>query len=97
MHEPSFVYILCSKRNGTLYVGAATNLPKRIWEHKQGVGGEFTRQYRVTRLVYYEPHATIQDAVTRERQIKKLRRAWKLELIESTNPDWNDLYDEICR
>ena len=97
VHDYSFVYILCSKRNGTLYVGATTDLVRRVWEHKEGGVSSFTRKYGVTRLVYVEPHASIEDAAARERQLKKWNRAWKLKLIESKNPDWDDLYGQICR
>lgn len=91
------MYILASARNGTLYVGAATNLMKRVWDHKQGVGSKFTSKYDVTMLVYFEPHVTIEDAVYRERQIKRWKRGWKINLIEGSNPDWRDLYDEIAQ
>lgn len=95
MTRAAFVYILASGRNGTLYIGAATNLTRRVWDHKQGVGSKFTSKYRVKKPVYLEPHETIQDAVHRERQIKKWKRDWKIKLIEQQNPDWRDLYDEI--
>ena len=97
MKKGAFVYIMTNKRNGTLYVGAATNLPKRIGEHRQGLGSKFTSKYGLKRLVYVEPHATIQDAVSREHLMKKWKRSWKIELIESRNPDWNDLFDKVCR
>ena len=95
MSRAAFVYILASGRNGTLYIGAATNLTKRVWDHKQGVGSNFTSKYGVHDLVYFERHETIQDAAYRERQIKKWKRAWKIKLIEQHNSDWRDLYDEI--
>lgn len=97
MARDAYLYILASRKHGTLYVGAASDLVKRVWDHKQGVGGAFTRRYGVTRLVYLEEHASIQDAVARERQIKKSKRAWKIQLVEETNPNWRDLYDDICR
>lgn len=88
---------MTNRRHGTLYVGAATNLAKRVWEHRQGFGSKFTSKYNLKRLVFAETHATIQDAVTRERRLKKWKRAWKIELIETLNPDWHDLYEDVCR
>lgn len=90
------VYILASKRNGTLYTGVTSNLPKRVWEHKEGVVAGFTKRYGVHSLVWYEVHETMDAAITREKQIKEWQRAWKLELIEAANPGWRDLYAEIC-
>jgi putative endonuclease len=89
------VYILASKRNGTLYVGVSSNLQKRGWEHKNDLVESFTKKYRVHQLVYYELHEDMVSAVTREKQIKKWNRAWKLELIEKQNSDWKDLWEEI--
>jgi putative endonuclease len=89
------VYILASKRNGTLYTGVTTDLAKRVWEHKNDVTAGFTEKYKVHILVYYELHDDIMTAVTREKQIKKWNRAWKLELIENRNPEWRDLWDEL--
>ena len=91
-----FVYILASGRNGTLYVGMTDHLPRRIWQHREKTFGGFTAKYGVTRLVWYEPHGTREEAFLRERRIKKWRRAWKLELIERMNPGLTDLYDEIA-
>jgi putative endonuclease len=90
-----YVYILASKRNGTLYVGVTSDLVKRIWEHKEEVAEGFTSEYGVKNLVYYEVHETSETAITREEQIKKWERAWKIRLIERENPHWNDLYDKI--
>lgn len=90
------VYILASKRNGTLYTGVTSDLPKRIWQHKRGLIRGFTEKYGVKQLVYVEPHATMEAAITREKQIKEWKRVWKLRLIERSNPEWRDLYDEIC-
>ena len=87
------VYILASRRNGTLYTGVTSDLPTRIRQHKEGLIEGFTKEYGVTLLVYVEHHDRIADAVTRERRIKKWRRAWKLDLIESVNPEWDDLYE----
>ena len=91
------VYILASKRNGTLYIGVTGSLAQRIWQHRHGEVPGFTKKYGVYRLVYAEPHDTMEAAITREKQIKEWKRAWKLRLIESANPEWRDLYDEICR
>ncbi len=90
-----FVYILASRRNGTLYVGMTDDLPRRVWEHRIGVVPGFTRKYDVKLLVWYEVHASRETAFQRERQLKKWNRAWKLELIERFNPDWRDLADEL--
>jgi len=89
------VYILASRRNGTLYTGVTSDLVKRVHEHKNGLADGFTKKYNVHHLVYFEPHEDMNAAITREKQIKKWNRAWKLELIEEGNPEWKDLYDEI--
>ena len=86
-----FVYILGSRRNGTLYVGMTDNLVRRAWEHREGVVSGFTKVYGVKHLYWYEVHDTRETAFTRERQIKKWNRAWKLEMIEKSNPGWHDL------
>ena len=88
-------YILASERNGTLYIGVTSDLVKRVYEHKQDLVEGFTNQYQVHKLVYFEMHSSMEAAITREKQIKKWNRSWKIELIESTNPDWRDLYSEI--
>jgi putative endonuclease len=90
-----FVYILASKRNGTLYTGSTDDLGKRIWEHKSKAIKGFTEKYGVDKLVWYEAHETREAAFRRERQIKEWKRAWKLALIEEMNPDWKDLYDTL--
>ena len=95
MSKQPAVYILASKRNGTLYVGVTSNLVKRVWEHKNGTARGFTQRYRVNQLVWYELHETMESAIIREKRIKNWKRDWKLELIESKNPDWLDLYDRI--
>ena len=95
MMEKSFMYILASSRNGTLYVGSTTNLAKRIWEHKNNIIPGFTSKYRVYQLVYYEVHQDIMEAAKRERRLKNWCRKWKLNIIEKFNPTWRDLYDEI--
>ena len=89
------VYILASKRHGTLYVGVSGDLGRRVWEHKIDAVEGFTKRYQVHMLVYVEFHATMADAILREKRIKKWERQWKLELIESFNPEWADLYDGL--
>jgi putative endonuclease len=89
------VYVLASKRNGTLYVGVASNLRKRVWEHKNELVEGFTKRYGVHHLVYYEIYDDMMSAIPREKQIKKWNRAWKLDLIEKQNPDWKDLWEGI--
>ena len=95
MTKQPAVYILASKRNGTLYIGVTSDLQKRVWEHKNDLTDGFTKRYGVQRLVYYELHGDMMSAITREKQIKKWNRAWKLELIEKQNPDWMDLWEGI--
>ena len=91
-----YVYILASKRNGTLYVGMTDDLPKRAWLHRNEVIAGFTRDYGVKQLVWYEVHETRESALLRERRLKKWNRKWKLELIESSNLDWQDLGKELA-
>jgi putative endonuclease len=95
MRKQPAVYILASGRNGTLYIGVTSDLQKRIWEHKNDLIEGFTKRYSVHRLVYYELHDEMVSAITREKQIKKWKRDWKLNLIEGQNPDWNDLWGKI--
>jgi putative endonuclease len=95
MSKQPGVYILASKRNGTLYIGVTSNLQKRAWEHKNDLVEGFTKRYGVHRLVYYELHNDMAAAITREKQMKKWNRAWKLQLIERQNPDWRDLWEGI--
>jgi putative endonuclease len=97
MPQQFYVYILASKRNGTLYVGVTNDLVRRVWEHKADAVEGFTRRYSVHQLVWYEVAATPLAAITREKQLKKWNRAWKLRLINQMNPEWKDLYDEISR
>lgn len=89
------MYILASKPYGTLYIGVTNDLVRRVWEHKSDFVEGFTRKYSVHTLVYYELFNDIDRAITREKQMKKWKRRWKLELIEKVNPDWNDLYDKL--
>ena len=95
MNKQFFVYILASKRNGTLYTGITSDLVKRVWQHKNNSVEGFTKKYNVKILVYYETYNDAESAITREKRIKKWRRAWKLKLIEEKNPHWKDLYYEI--
>ena len=95
MEKQPVIYILASQRNGTLYVGVTSNLVKRVWEHKNNLADGFSRRYGVHMLVYYEIFDTIDAAITREKQLKAGSRAKKLRLIESLNPEWNDLYASI--
>jgi len=89
------VYILASKRKGTLYIGVTSDLTKRVWEHKNDLVDGFTKRYRVHRLVWYELHESMESALKREKSMKEWKRVWKLELIENVNPDWEDLYNTI--
>jgi len=89
------VYILANKRNGTLYVGVTSDMMKRGWEHRQGVEEGFTRKYGVQMLVHYEVCENMLSAISREKQLKKWNRAWKLRLIEERNPAWRDLWQDI--
>jgi Predicted endonuclease containing a URI domain len=90
-----FVYLVASKKRGTLYTGITNNLIKRIYEHKKGVVEGFTKKYQVHQLVYFEKHIDVLEAISREKVIKKWRREWKFNLIEQDNPHWIDLYSEI--
>ena len=89
------VFIMASRRNGTLYVGVTNDIARRAYEHRNGLGAAFTRKYGVTQLVWCEHYADINEAIAREKQLKKWERAWKLELIEAMNPDWADLYKTL--
>ena len=89
-----FVYILASKKNGTLYIGVTSNLKKRIYEHKNKMIEGFTKIYTIDRLVYFETTSDINSAISREKQLKKWNRKWKIELIEKTNSNWSDLAED---
>lgn len=93
--KQAYVYILASKRNGTLYIGVTSNIIKRVYEHKNDLADGFTRKYKVHTLVYYEIFEDIREAITREKQLKAWQRQWKLELIERDNSKWRDLYDGL--
>ena len=89
--------MLASKMNGTLYIGVTSDLPKRIWEHKNKAVEGFTEKYDVDKLVWFEPHENAESAIRKEKRLKKYPRQWKINLIVEKNPDWNDLYEEICK
>lgn len=94
---PAYVYIVASKRNGTLYIGVTTFLQQRAWQHREGIVPGFTRRYGCKMLVWFEEFPSLDDARRRELQMKQWQRRWKLELIEATNPQWRDLYDDLNR
>lgn len=95
MDKKPAVYILSSRRNGTLYIGVTSNLVKRVWEHKNDLAAGFTKRYRIHSLVHFELFETMMDAITREKHLKGWHRAWKLELIEAKNPSWRDLSEDF--
>jgi putative endonuclease len=97
MEKEPAVYILASKRNGTLYTGVTSDLIQRIWQHKNDVVESFSKRYGVHTLVYYELYEDMFTAITREKQLKGWKRAWKIELIEKYNKNWRDLYPEIIQ
>jgi len=90
-----WVYMTTNRRNGVLYVGVTSNMPKRAWEHQKGILPGFTSRYHLKRLVWVERHATMPLAIQREKNIKHWPRRWKVDLITATNPDWRDLYEQI--
>ena len=92
-----YVYILASRRNGTLYIGVTNNLVRRVYEHKNDFIRGFTEKYSVHMLVYYEVYENIESALLHEKRLKVWHRKWKIRLIEETNPEWKDLYEEICK
>jgi putative endonuclease len=95
MEKEPCVYILASKRNGTLYVGVTSNLVQRVFQHRENLADGFTKQHGVHTLVWFEQHASMEAAIVREKQIKKWRRVWEIGLIEAHNPAWRDLWPEI--
>ena len=95
MTRRGYVYIMASKRNGTLYIGVTAVLLARIWQHREGIVEGFTKRYGCKILVWFEEFADIETAIRREKQMKEWRRAWKLQLIEASNPDWNDLFPSL--
>ena len=96
MNKSGFVYIMASRRNGTLYIGVTSDLPKRVWEHREGKIKGFTRRYGCKMLVWFQAFDDIEDAIRREKQMKEWKRGWKLREIEELNPDWDDLFESIC-
>ncbi len=97
MKNGGYVYILASRRNGTLYIGVTSDLVRRVYDHKHGSVDGFSKKYKTHNLVYYEIHERIDDAILREKQMKAWKRQWKLRLIEGQNPDWEDLYGGILK
>lgn len=95
MERSFYVYLLANDRYGTLYVGVTSDLMKRVWEHREGVVEGFTKEHGLKRLVWFETHCDAVSAITREKQIKKWNRAWKIRLIQEENPYWRDLYEEF--
>jgi putative endonuclease len=89
------VYIMASQRKGTTYIGVTNDLVRRVYEHREGIRPGFSNHYTVKRLVYYETYADVRDAIKREKQLKKWNRAWKIDLIEQSNPEWRDLWFEL--
>ena len=87
-----YVYMLASSKHGTIYIGVTSNLLRRVWEHKEGVIEGFTSKYKVHKLVWYEVHQEVREAILREKRLKRWNREWKIRLIEENNPDWSDLY-----
>ena len=95
MERQPCVYLLASKRNGTLYTGVTSGLTKRVWEHKNNLVEGFTKKYGVHSLVWYEVHETMESAIAREKAIKNWKRNWKIKVIEEKNPGWRDLYFDL--
>ena len=91
-----WVYILSSQRNGTLYIGITNNLVRRVYEHRTKATQGFTSKYNITRLVWFEIYEDPISAISREKELKKWKRTWKIQLIEAQNPQWDDLYESIC-
>tara|TARA_R110001606_G_scaffold238373_1_gene386410 strand:- start:4220 stop:4513 length:294 start_codon:yes stop_codon:yes gene_type:complete len=97
MGKPGYVYIMASQRNGTIYLGVTSDLPKRVFEHRQGLFEGFTKKHGCKLLVWYEGYDDIQEARATERRMKNWNRQWKLKRIERMNPDWRDLWDDIVK
>ena len=96
MPKDMYVYILSNKTRGTLYIGVTNDLLRRMWEHRTHAPSGFTDRYNLTRLIWYEQYAEPADAIRREKALKRWNRAWKIDLIEKTNPGWRDLWQDIC-
>jgi putative endonuclease len=97
MTKSYYVYMLARKRKGTLYIGVTNDLVRRVYEHKQGLVEGFTKKYNVHQLVFFEETNDVESAITREKQMKKWNRQWKIELIEKENPEWKDLYEGMTK
>ena len=95
MSKTGYVYILANKENGTLYIGVTSNLEHRVWQHKNGSFKGFSKKYNVSKLVYFEQHQSMEEAIVREKQLKYWKRDWKERIIEENNPEWHDLYDQL--
>ena len=95
MNENYYIYILASRKNGVIYIGVTNNLIRRVYEHKNSLVEGFTKKYNVKTLVYYEVHKDIKQAIIREKRLKEWKRQWKIDLIEQTNPEWKDLYNDL--
>lgn len=96
MGKQGYVYIMASRRNGTIYIGVTSDLVRRVWDHRQGTVAGFTSKYGCKTLIYYETHDDVREAIRREKALKEWKRAWKLELIEEWNPTWRDLWSDIA-
>lgn len=90
------VYMVTNKPDGTLYIGVTSHLIQRVYQHRSGTVPGFTKKYNLRKLVWFEEHSYAEDALLRERRLKKWNRAWKVDLIEAANPDWRDLWEEVC-
>ncbi len=97
MQTPSYTYILASRPNGAIYIGVTSDLIKRVYNHKSGFGSKHTRKYNIKNLVWYEQHSDIVSAIRKEKCLKKYPRQWKINLIVKDNPNWRDLYMDICQ
>ncbi|MFC1883771.1 GIY-YIG nuclease family protein [Thermodesulfobacteriota bacterium] len=95
MSKNYYIYILASNRNGTLYIGLTSDLIKRVWQHKKKFIDGFTKKYNVDKLVYFEEFSDPENAIKREKRLKKYKRQWKINLIEKANPQWKDLYSTL--
>ncbi|MCF7888017.1 MAG: GIY-YIG nuclease family protein [Candidatus Omnitrophica bacterium] len=95
MEKNYCVYVLASRKNGTLYIGVTSNLIKRVWEHKNKIREGFTAKYNVNKLVYYEQYSDPENAIKREKRLKRYKREWKIKLIEKSNPEWQDMYNQL--
>ncbi|NML08486.1 GIY-YIG nuclease family protein [Sphingomonas sp. G-3-2-10] len=94
---PGYLYIIANRKLGALYTGVTSDIPARMIQHREGTGSKFAKEYGISRLVYVEVYENIEDAIRREKAIKKWRRAWKIELVETMNPDWRDLFLDLNR